>query len=96
MYSLYTQPRKSCQMTSHHDSSWRQPSTSMGEPSGMTPRLGNSVSGPVRMLTFAVEKAGAACAETIPAMAKPVTQPASFSTLMVHSHATRIEPMTIL
>ena len=48
------------------------------------------------MLTFAVEKAGAACAETIPAMANPATQPVSFSTLMDHSHATRIEPMRIL
>ena len=35
-----------------------------GSPSGMTPTLGKSISGPVRMLTSAVEKPGEAWAAT--------------------------------
>ena len=37
-----------------------------GSPSGMTPTLGKSMSGPVRMFTFAVEKPGEAWAAAAP------------------------------
>jgi hypothetical protein len=69
-YSLNTQPRPPSQLTSHHDSSRRQPAISTGSPSGMTSTLGNSTSGPVRKLTSAIVKARSACAAAVPKVAQ--------------------------
>ena len=49
-----------------------------GSPSGMTPTLGKSISGPVRMLTFAVEKPGELARPT-PSAAWPGRQRLVFS-----------------
>jgi hypothetical protein len=74
-YSLNTQPRPPYQLTSHHDSSRRQPLMSTGSPSRMTSTLGNSTSGPVRKLTSAIVKACSACAAAAPKVAKAIRKP---------------------
>ena len=72
-YSLNTHPRPPSQLTSHQDSSRRQPSMSTGSPSRITSTLGNSTSGPVRKLTSAIVKARSAWAAALPNVAKAIS-----------------------